>query len=97
MPRDACLWRPSTSHAAERLLPLVLSMLGLRCRFDIDLTDEQFKELGDKVGLKNVGGQARILWAGVMCVPRFVLGRRCLCAEWGVCCRRHYTQEEDDY
>merc|ERR1712072_353568 len=35
-------------------------------RFDIDLTDEQFKVLGDKVGLKNVGGQARILWAGVM-------------------------------
>ncbi len=44
----------------------MLSMLGLRCRFDIDLTDEQFKVLGDKVGLKNVGVQARILWAGVM-------------------------------
>ena len=47
-------------------MPFGMSMLGLRCRFDIDLTDEQFKVLGDKVGLKNVGGQARILWAGVM-------------------------------
>ena len=64
--RDACLSHRSSTHAAERLLPFGLSMLGLRCRFDIDLTDEQFKVLGDKVGLKNVGGQARILWAGVM-------------------------------
>ena len=46
----------------DRLLPFAM----MRCRFDIDLTDEQFKVLGDKVGLKNVGGQARILWAGVM-------------------------------